>query len=86
MLDIKNLHVKLENEEKQLKNHIMKEEICFLNGLTGSGKTSLLMRIQKEMKRHRFVYLDAHDLPKDFNLEQELLKKKGFFDRILSAI
>ena len=74
--------VGLENEEARLKNHILKEEICFLNGLTGSGKTSLLLKLQKEMKSHKFVYLDAHDLPKDFNLEEELKKKRSFFDKL----
>jgi len=74
--------VGLEKPEEKLKSHILKEEICFLNGLTGSGKTSLLMRLQKELKRHKFIYLDAHDLPKQFNLEGELKKKKGFFDKI----
>ncbi len=74
--------VGLEREESQLKNHIIKEEICFLNGLTGSGKTSLLMKLQKEMKNHKFIYLDAHDLPSDFQLEEELRKKRSFFDKL----
>jgi energy-coupling factor transporter ATP-binding protein EcfA2 len=72
----------LEAQEKQVINHILKEEICFLNGLTGSGKTSLLAKIQKTLKGHKFIYLDAQDLPPDFNLEQELMKKRNFFDRI----
>lgn len=74
--------VGLERQEAQLQNHIKKEHICFLNGLTGSGKTSLLMKIQKEMKGHKFIYLDAHDLPKDFNLSMELRNKRSFFDRL----
>jgi len=74
--------VGLETPETRLKNHILKEEICFLNGLTGSGKTSLLMKLQKDMKKHKFIYLDAHDLPQNFNLQQELKNKKGFFDKL----
>lgn len=74
--------VGLEKEESKLRNHILKEEICFLNGLTGSGKTSLLMKLQKEMKGHKFIYLDAHDLPSDFRLEDELRKKRSFFDKL----
>lgn len=72
----------LEREEAQLRNHIIKEEICFLNGLTGSGKTSLLLKLQKEMAGHSFIYLDAHDLPPGFNLEEELKKRRSFFDMI----
>lgn len=74
--------VGLEEEENQLINHIQKEEICFLNGLTGSGKTSLLQKIQKQLKNYSFIYLDAQDLPPNFNLEEELKKKRNFFDKI----
>ncbi len=74
--------VGLDKETEKLKNHIEKEELCFLNGLTGSGKTSLLLKIQNELKRHKFIYFDAQDLPADFNLEQELKKKRSFFDKI----
>lgn len=74
--------VGLDKEAERLKNHIEKEELCFLNGLTGSGKTSLLLKVQNELKKHKFIYLDAQDLPKDFNLEEELKKKRNFFDRL----
>lgn len=74
--------VGLDEEREQLINHIQKEEICFLNGLTGSGKTSLLQKTQKQLKNYSFIYLDAQDLPPNFNLEEELKKKRNFFDRI----
>ena|GEM_PF-976442 len=72
----------LERQEEQLVNHILKGEICFLNGLTGSGKSSMLMRLKKNLKNHKFVYLDAQELPKNFNLEEELKKKRSFFDML----
>jgi len=83
-LDVRPNHklVGLERQEQKLRNHILKEEICFLNGLTGSGKTSMLFKLQKEMKGHKFIYLDAHDLPSSFNLEQEMKKKRSFFDKL----
>lgn len=74
--------VGLEKQEKKLMNHIQKEEICFLNGLTGSGKSSLLLRVQKKLKGHRFIYLDAQELPRNFNIETELKKTRSFFDRL----
>ena len=74
--------VGLDEEAERLKNHILKEELCFLNGLTGSGKTSLLLKIQNDLKHYKFIYLDAQDLPIDFNLEEELKKERSFFDRI----
>src|SRR4030043_328500 len=72
----------VEDQEEQLVNHIMKEEICFLNGPTGSGKTSLLMKVRNLLKDHKFIYLDADDLPKDFNIEEELKKQRNFFDML----
>lgn len=76
------LLVGLERQEEQLVNHILKGEICFLNGLTGSGKSSLLVRVQRNLRNHAFVYLDAQELPKNFNLEEELKKKRSFFDKL----
>lgn len=75
--------VGLERQEEQLVNHVLKGEICFLNGLTGSGKSSLLVRVQNNLRNHKFVYLDAQELPKNFNLEEELKKKRSFFDKII---
>lgn len=72
----------LEVQEKLLINHILKEEICFLNGLTGSGKTSLLKKIQNEMKDHSFIYLDAQDIPQNFILEDAIKGKKTFLDKL----
>lgn len=74
--------VGVEEQEDALHNFIKKGEVCFLNGLTGSGKTSTLHKIQKSLKGHSFIYLDAQDLPEDFNLEDELKSKRSFFDRI----
>lgn len=74
--------VGLEKQEKKLINHITKQEVCFLNGLTGSGKSSLLIKLQKQLKGHKFIYLDAQELPRDFNIEEELYKNRSFFDRL----
>jgi replication-associated recombination protein RarA len=74
--------VGLDRQEEQLLNHVLKGEICFLNGLTGSGKSSLLMRVQDSLKDHSFVYLDAQELPDDFDLEGELRDQRSLFDKI----
>ncbi|NJL43831.1 MAG: hypothetical protein HC945_00690 [Nitrosarchaeum sp.] len=75
--------VGLQYEEELLRNYIQKGELCFLNGLTGSGKSSMLARLQESLPGHSFVYLDAQDLPADFDLEAELRKTRSFFDRVL---
>src|SRR3989338_5458030 len=72
----------LEEQEEQLKNFIAKEELCFLHGLTGAGKTSLLKRVQETMPDHTFIYLDADALPTAFNLDEALRGKRTFFDKI----
>ena len=72
----------LDQEESKLRNHIEKGEICFINGLTGAGKSSMLKRIQETMKGYSFIYLDAQDLPDSFSIEEELTKKRSFFDKI----
>ncbi len=72
----------LEEQEQQLKNFILKEELCFLNGLTGAGKTSLLKRIQELMPDYSFIYLDADALPQTFNLNEVLKGKRSLFDMI----
>ncbi|MBM3200642.1 AAA family ATPase [Candidatus Woesearchaeota archaeon] len=74
--------INMEDQEEQLINHISKEEICFINGPTGSGKTSLLLKVKKKLKDHKFIYLDADDLPKNFDLEEELKKQRNFFDML----
>lgn len=72
----------LEEQEEQLKNFITKEELCFLHGLTGAGKTSLLKRVQETMPDHTFIYLDADALPATFTLDEALRGKRTFFDKI----
>ena len=74
--------VGLEKQEEELKNHISKGEICFLNGLTGSGKSSLLVKLQHDLRDHSFVYLDAQELPNDFDLEAALKDSRTIIDRL----
>ncbi|MFA6888972.1 MAG: hypothetical protein WC254_05760 [Candidatus Woesearchaeota archaeon] len=72
----------LEEQEQQIKNFILKEELCFLNGLTGAGKTSLLKRVQDLFTDYSFIYLDADALPPSFNLTEALRGKRTLFDMI----
>ncbi len=74
--------VGLETQEERLVNHIRKGEICFLNGPTGSGKTSMLRRVQDKLDNHKFIYLNAEDLPVGFDLLDEIQNQRGFFDKI----
>lgn len=73
--------VGLEEEEGKLVNFIQKGELCFLNGLTGSGKTSMLQKIYNKLRNdYTFLYLNAEDLPKNFELLAAIKGKRGIFD------
>lgn len=74
--------VGLEEQEVQLKNFILKEQLCFLHGLTGAGKTSLLKHVQESLPNHTFIYLDADAIPADFDLTAALQGKRSFLDKI----
>lgn len=74
--------VGLEKQEGELKNHIAKGEICFLNGLTGSGKSSLLTKLQNDLKDHSFVYIDAQEIKSEFDLDNSLRDSRTLFDRL----
>lgn len=74
--------VGLNQQEERLVNHIRKGEICFLNGPTGSGKTSMLRRVQDKLRNHKFIYLNAEDLPRGFDLLSEIQNQRNFFDKI----
>ncbi|PIN77209.1 hypothetical protein COV16_07050 [Candidatus Woesearchaeota archaeon CG10_big_fil_rev_8_21_14_0_10_34_8] len=74
--------VGLEEQEEQLKTFIVKEQLCFLHGLTGAGKTSLLKKVQESLPGHTFIYLDADAIPTDFDLTGAIKGKRSFLDRI----
>jgi len=72
----------LDKQEEELKNHIRKGEICFINGLTGSGKSSLLVKLQNELKDHSFVYVDAQELPAQFSIDEAIKNNRSILDLI----
>jgi hypothetical protein len=74
--------VGIQEKEDQLKNFIVKEQLCFLHGLTGAGKTSLLKRVQESMPNHTFIYLDADAVPEEFDLTAAIQGKRTFLDKI----
>ncbi|PIO04787.1 hypothetical protein COT47_07530 [Candidatus Woesearchaeota archaeon CG08_land_8_20_14_0_20_43_7] len=42
----------------------------------------MLNKVQNKLKDHKFIYLNAEDLPKGFSIEDELKNKRDFFDKI----
>ncbi|MBU2639682.1 MAG: AAA family ATPase [Nanoarchaeota archaeon] len=74
--------VGLENKKKELLNYILSGDICFLNGPTGVGKTSILRWIEENPKNHKIIYLDAAGIGKGFSLTTYLKKQNSFFNRL----
>jgi len=77
--------VGLENKKKELLNYILSGDICFLNGPTGIGKTSLLRWIEKSLRSHKVIYIDAAGVGKGFSLTTYLKKQNSFFNRIFGS-
>jgi energy-coupling factor transporter ATP-binding protein EcfA2 len=73
--------VGLNKHEEDLKNHIRKGEICVVNGLTGSGKSSLLVKLKSDLKDHKFVYLDAQET-KEVDVDEALRNSRSLMDKI----
>ena len=66
----------LEAKKVELLNYIKSGDICFLNGPTGVGKTSLLKWLEKNLKHHKIIYIDAAGIQENFSLSQYLKKEK----------
>ena len=74
--------VGLDERKKELINYILSNDICFLNGPTGVGKTSLLKWVKENLKNHKVIYLDAAGIDKNFSLTTYLKKHNSFFNKL----
>lgn len=54
--------VGLEEEKKRLIQYVHSGDICFLTGLHGTGKSSLLRWLQTNLKKHTVIYIDAEEI------------------------
>ena len=74
--------VGLEEKRKELINYVLSGDICFLNGPTGVGKTSLLKWLEKNLKNHKVIYIDAAGVTPHFSLTDYLRKQNSFIGRL----
>jgi len=72
----------LEGKKQELLNYIRAGDVCFLNGPTGVGKTSLLKWLEKNLKHHKLIYIDAAGINEDFSLAKYLKNKAGFIGKL----
>ena len=72
----------INTQKKELTNYILSGDICFLNGPTGVGKSSMLKLIEKELKNHKVIYLDAAEVDKNFSITKYLQKHNSFLNKL----
>jgi len=72
--------VGLEREKKLLLQYIKNNDICFLTGHLGTGKSSLLLWIKNNLNSHNVFYIDAADVEKNFSIKEFLKNSKKWFD------
>ncbi len=72
----------LEGKKQELLNYIRAGDVCFLNGPTGVGKTSLLKWLEKNLKHHKLIYIDAAGIQEGFSLAKYLKNKTNFLGKL----
>ena len=64
--------VGFDKQKETLKSYMQSGDMCLLTGEAGSGKTSLLKWLQKNVKGHRMLYLSAEGIDEPFDLEKHV--------------
>jgi DNA-binding CsgD family transcriptional regulator len=75
--------VGVEEERNKLVSYIQNGNICFLNGPPGTGKSSTLEWIKKEIKGHTIIYLDAKTANEYFDVKSHIKKHAGVVRKLL---
>lgn len=75
----------VDKQEEELVNYITQGNMCLLCGFTGSGKTSMLRRIQKnpKLKGMQFVFISADGVDKQYQIDDAIKDSKSFVDMLL---
>lgn len=71
-----------EKEKQLLVSFVRNGDICFLTGPPGTGKTSLLLWLAKNLKSHNIFYIDAASIEKGFSIKEFLKKSRKGFDKL----
>jgi len=74
--------VGIEEQRKKLLDYIKSGDICFLNGPTGTGKSSLLKYINKNLKEYKTIYIDAAEVDDKFTITKVLKNKLSLWERL----
>lgn len=68
-------------EKELLIDFIKNGDVCLLTGLTGTGKSSLLLWLAERSRSHNMFYIDAANIEKGFSLKKFLKSSRRGFDR-----
>lgn len=74
--------VGIEKQKSQLLDYLKSGDICFLNGPTGVGKSSLLKWIKHNLKEHTIIYIDAAEIEDNFTITNCLKENRTLLERI----
>lgn len=71
--------------EDTLLSYIKQGQICMLYGFTGSGKTSMLERLQNrsDLEDYKFIFLSGDRLKPEHDIEKDLDSGRSFFEKLL---
>ena len=74
----------VEDIEQRLTNYIQQGNMCLLSGFTGSGKTSMLQRIQKnpELSEYRFVFISADGVKKGYLIDDAIKDARSIIEML----
>jgi len=74
--------VGVEQQRKKILDYIKSGDICFLNGPTGTGKSSLLKWLHENLKDYKTIYIDAAEIDDKFTVTKVLKKNLSIWERL----
>jgi hypothetical protein len=74
----------VDDVEERLINYILQGNMCLLSGFTGSGKTSMLQRVQKSprLANVQFLFISADGIKKNYIIDDAIKDARSFMDII----
>mgnify|MGYP001603256764 CR=1 FL=1 len=74
--------VGIEHQRKKLIDYIKSGDICFLNGPTGTGKSSLLKWLHENLKDYKPIYIDAAEVDDKFTVTKVLKHNLSIWEKL----
>jgi DNA-binding MarR family transcriptional regulator len=77
--------VGVDDIERQILDYITQGNMCLLSGFTGSGKTSMLLRLMKhpQLAQYQFIFISADGIKRDYDISDAFSDSQSFVDKLL---